>query len=310
MSVLEIEKAIEELKTEVQVSREPATREYAAEVEAIIHAFEAIRTELLLDPPNLDTLYALLAQAQSSQNAIARKMIDAMRSGWVPLPFGSAHGAAKFKEVFAALTSEILEVARRRTAEFHALASANGRGNAAQVTPGNVDGHFVLEDSSDLRYGEPTSIIDVSDSLTNATATLGKFLSVHPEMKEHLHPVLEQLLNLSLRAVAERRRFGGSPPRGPVDTPNEPDDDGDMEPRIVNLEKFVEECRKDLRSIDVRLAKVETLADGIAKNMATKAELAELKGGLAQLEATLLKWFIGTAIALTGLAFGAAKLLH
>jgi hypothetical protein len=76
-----------------------------------------------------------------------------------------------------------------------------------------------------------------------------------------------------------------------------------MEPRIAKLEQFADECREDLRSVDVRLAKVETLADGIAKNMATKANIS-------QLESTMLKWFVGTAIAIAGLAFTAAKFFH
>jgi len=42
-----------------------------------------------------------------------------------------------------------------------------------------------------------------------------------------------------------------------------------------------------------------TLADH-ASALATKADLARM-------EATLLKWFIGTALAMTGLAFAAAK---
>jgi hypothetical protein len=76
-----------------------------------------------------------------------------------------------------------------------------------------------------------------------------------------------------------------------------------MEPRVAKLEQFVDECRKGLRSMDVRLARVETLTDGITKNMATKADLA-------QLEATLIKWFVSTAIAIAGLAFAAAKYFH
>jgi hypothetical protein len=88
-----------------------------------------------------------------------------------------------------------------------------------------------------------------------------------------------------------------------IDSSPERGDDGGMEPRVAKLEQFVDECRKDLRSMDVRLARVETLTDGITKNMATKADLA-------QLEATLIKWFVGTAIAIAGLAFAAAKYFH
>jgi hypothetical protein len=76
-----------------------------------------------------------------------------------------------------------------------------------------------------------------------------------------------------------------------------------MEPRIAKLEIVGDECRKDIRSVDVRLAKIETLAEGLARHAATKADVA-------QLEATLLKWFLGTAIAIAGLAFAAAKIIH
>lgn len=76
-----------------------------------------------------------------------------------------------------------------------------------------------------------------------------------------------------------------------------------MGPRILKLEKFAEECRQELRSIDVRLARLETLAEVTARTMATKADLA-------QLETRLIKWFIGTATTLAGLAFAAGKFLH
>jgi hypothetical protein len=76
-----------------------------------------------------------------------------------------------------------------------------------------------------------------------------------------------------------------------------------MESRIVKLEEFVGEARAELRTIDVRLAKIETRIDGIDVRMATKVDIASL-------ESTILKWFIGTAIAMVGLAFAAAKLIH
>lgn len=76
-----------------------------------------------------------------------------------------------------------------------------------------------------------------------------------------------------------------------------------MGPRILKLEKFAEECRQELRTIDVRLTRLETLAEVTARTMATKTDLARL-------ESRLLKWFIGTAIALAGLVFATAKFLH
>lgn len=76
-----------------------------------------------------------------------------------------------------------------------------------------------------------------------------------------------------------------------------------MEPRIARLESFDDECRREMRSVDVRLSKIETLADGLAQNTATKADVA-------QLETTLIKWFLGTATGVAGLAFAAARMFH
>ena len=76
-----------------------------------------------------------------------------------------------------------------------------------------------------------------------------------------------------------------------------------MELRIARLESFGDECRRDMRSVDVRLAEIETVANGLAENSATKADVA-------QLETTLIKWFLGTAVAIAGVAFAAAKLMN
>jgi len=76
-----------------------------------------------------------------------------------------------------------------------------------------------------------------------------------------------------------------------------------MELRIAKLESFGDECRRDMRSVDVRLAKIETIAEALSRNAATKADVS-------QLEATLIKWFLGTAVAIAGAAFGFARLLQ
>jgi hypothetical protein len=66
----------------------------------------------------------------------------------------------------------------------------------------------------------------------------------------------------------------------------------DLERRVEKLEAFAEDAKE-------RLVRIETRLDG----MATKADLAAL-------EATILKWFIATAVALTGLAFAAGRYVH
>lgn len=66
----------------------------------------------------------------------------------------------------------------------------------------------------------------------------------------------------------------------------------DTERRVEKLELFAEDAKE-------RLVRIETRLDG----MATKADLAAL-------EATILKWFIATAVTLTGLAFAAGRYVH
>jgi len=82
-----------------------------------------------------------------------------------------------------------------------------------------------------------------------------------------------------------------------------------MEPN-TKLEQYAEDARKEFRAVDVRLTRIETLSDGIARNMATKADLAQLEATIAQLESTLLKWFVATTLAIAGLTFAAAKLIQ
>jgi hypothetical protein len=66
----------------------------------------------------------------------------------------------------------------------------------------------------------------------------------------------------------------------------------DTEIRLGKLELFAVDAQE-------RLMRIETRLDG----MATKADLAAL-------EATILKWFIATAVALSALAFAAGRLVH
>lgn len=81
---------------------------------------------------------------------------------------------------------------------------------------------------------------------------------------------------------------GGNPPGG-----------NGLEKRVEALEKSVQDARE-------RLIRIEGKAESIEKHGATKADLASL-------ESTLIKWFVGTAFAMVGLAtaigFGLARLL-
>jgi hypothetical protein len=61
-----------------------------------------------------------------------------------------------------------------------------------------------------------------------------------------------------------------------------------MEARVAKLEEFAVETRD-------RLARIESRLDGIDERMATKADLA-------QLSERMIKWIVGTAIAMSAAA--------
>ncbi|USX24961.1 hypothetical protein NHH73_20425 [Oxalobacteraceae bacterium OTU3CINTB1] len=69
-----------------------------------------------------------------------------------------------------------------------------------------------------------------------------------------------------------------------------------MENRIANLESISQKTLERMSALEVDLAVVKS-------NYATKEDLAKMEG-------TLLKWFIGTAVAISGIAFAAARFIH
>ena len=87
---------------------------------------------------------------------------------------------------------------------------------------------------------------------------------------------------------------GGGLKNGGGDPPGD-----DMEARVRALETAIPDIRE-------RLVRVETKLDSVEKHGATKADLATM-------ESTLIKWFVGTAFAMVGLAsaiaFGLARYL-
>ena len=80
-----------------------------------------------------------------------------------------------------------------------------------------------------------------------------------------------------------------------VDSGGEPPDDGAMEERVKNLEKFAEEARGELRAIDTRLTRIETKMDSFATTFATKEDLAKL-GVAMQAEINTQTWKLVTFV--------------
>lgn len=77
---------------------------------------------------------------------------------------------------------------------------------------------------------------------------------------------------------------GGGPPH-----------DGDMERRLGQLEQSVIDVRERLSSIEATVRSIET-------HGASKADIATL-------ESRLIRWFVGTAFVMSGLAFAIARFI-
>lgn len=73
-----------------------------------------------------------------------------------------------------------------------------------------------------------------------------------------------------------------------------------------SLEKRVEKLESSFLDIREKLARVETKIDSIEKHGATKNDISEM-------QTSLIKWFVGTALVLSGvigsIVFGLTKLI-
>ncbi|USX18822.1 hypothetical protein NHH82_23550 [Oxalobacteraceae bacterium OTU3REALA1] len=76
-----------------------------------------------------------------------------------------------------------------------------------------------------------------------------------------------------------------------------------METRTSSLEVMVEKTLERVTLLEVDLAVIKS-------NYATREDVAKVKEDIARLEVTLLKWFIGTAVTIAGLAFAAARFFN
>lgn len=119
---------------------------------------------------------------------------------------------------------------------------------------------------------------------------------------------------LSLRDERDRlvrkEGGGGGPPGG-----------GDMDARIAALEKSMPEIKESLVRIETMLGSFEknvfphlaTKADLIAETSGTGLAVANFRTEITRAEGSMIKWFIGTAVILSGgigaIAFGLARAL-
>jgi glutathione S-transferase len=97
-----------------------------------------------------------------------------------------------------------------------------------------------------------------------------------------------------------------------------------LEKRVERLEDFYFEVAERLARLETRVeliaSQIATLMNQMATKadkadiaqMATKADIAPMatKADMAALETRMIKWFVGTAVTLAGLAFAAGKFVH
>lgn len=101
----------------------------------------------------------------------------------------------------------------------------------------------------------------------------------------------------------------------------EPPRDHPMEARVANLEKAIPEMREALVRIETMLGSFDkhvfpglaTKADLINETSGTSLAVANFRTEITRAEGSMIKWFIGTAVVLSGgvgaIAFGLARSL-
>ena len=72
----------------------------------------------------------------------------------------------------------------------------------------------------------------------------------------------------------------------------------DILTRVGNLEATLTDVRSDVASLKATV-----------QHLATKAEVGELKALISSVEASVIRWVVGTAIGTAAVAFAAAKLV-
>jgi predicted house-cleaning NTP pyrophosphatase (Maf/HAM1 superfamily) len=85
-----------------------------------------------------------------------------------------------------------------------------------------------------------------------------------------------------------------------------------MMPIRMELQALRASCvgRDELQSLRRELHEVMAGTEVIASNYASRADVSQVQVQLHQMETTILKWFVVTSIALAGLVFAGARLVH
>jgi hypothetical protein len=86
----------------------------------------------------------------------------------------------------------------------------------------------------------------------------------------------------------------------------------ELVPIRMELQALRSACvgRDEMQSLRNELQDVVTGNGFIASNYASRADVSQVQVQLHQMETTILKWFVLTSIALAGLVFASARLIH
>lgn len=329
-----LETKIEKREAERQAAQEEVElASFAQNVNTFSHIVARMEAEISNGNPNVDRLNIYRSEVESmlgELQAQQRRAID-LRGEKDDCVQSLQHILLVRLTKVVEETEKILESSQSKLADLNkqliALESIEQQVLTLQVNEvtapyGPTDVHLIEV---------PITGSELTTALAHSSEEIRKLIDSRPDIRQSLLPVMRDLVHLSIRSAA-----GGlssdlaGPPRGPVDTSTEAEDDDRMEARISNLEKFADEARKDLRSVDVRLAKIETVLDSISQNMSTKSDTADIKiafahfegaakhmatsadvakvqTSVAKMQSRILIWAISTLLAATGVAFTAAR---
>lgn len=86
----------------------------------------------------------------------------------------------------------------------------------------------------------------------------------------------------------------------------------ELVPIRMELQALRSACvgRDEMQSLRKELQEVVAGTEVIASNDASHTDVGRVQVQLHQMETTILKWFVVTSIALAGLAFASARLIH
>lgn len=271
-----------------------------ATVESIMFRVEM---ELAKYPPDGKRLEVFMKDAWSLQVELVEQARRAIAVGGLDDP-----NVLRFEDMKSrvAMIVELADRKREDNQKALELSKAEGVKIQAELDAAAADAQAridKLESNPDLN-GDPEKSAEIREEIAT-------------EMRARI---------AEISAGMEARLLAGlvSPPPPPVDTPPQSEDDDSMDARLTALEKDMALVKADvgviratmatkddvhvvMNALELIKADATTMKGTFATKVDLTSEVGSLRTDIAKMEATILRWFIGTAFTIAGLAFVAAK---